>query len=179
VAITPFSSAISFHFVNKLSCFLTGMFPLPNCLSHGDQRRLCSGSAHVTSGLLKSTQVCLGLHTLFTRHGVVKTYLTRNHQLLTSGPKRPLLLRLEIPDMLPTNTETVIQEVVFLPFKFHLPAAYSKNGRLVSPSHLSTPIPSSLPSSLPSFLPSFLLSLLSLRVLSHPSSKDLSFSFSL
>lgn len=56
-----------------------------------------SGSAQ---GRFSSAHVCSGLLTLFTRHGVGKTYLTRNYQLLTRGAKRFLLLRLGILDML-------------------------------------------------------------------------------
>jgi hypothetical protein len=56
--------------------------------------------------------------------------------------------------------------------EFHLLAVYSKNGRLLSLLHLSSPISSPIPSSLLSSLSSSLLSfLLSLRALSHLSSK--------
>ena len=76
-----------------------------------EPRRLCSGPAQVCSGLLTP---------LLREHGATKTNLTRNHQLLMRGPKRPLLW-LGIPNMLPllipnqqTDTETAIQEVIFL-----------------------------------------------------------------
>lgn len=45
------------------------------------------------------------------------------------------------------DMEIAIQEVVFVPpyeFQLVLVAVYSKNDRLLSPSHLSSPIPSSL-----------------------------------
>jgi len=62
-------------------CFSTGMFMLPNSLSHVTSATFAQARLRLDSGLL----------TLFTRHGVVKTYLTRNYQLLTRGLKWPLL----------------------------------------------------------------------------------------
>jgi hypothetical protein len=72
------------------------MFPHRNvCSSQSyvsrEQRRPCSGSAQARltlgSGLLRSAQAC---SPPITRRGTAKNNLTRNHQLLTRGRKRPL-----------------------------------------------------------------------------------------
>ena len=62
----------------KISCYTTGMFPLPNPMSHVSsaafaQARLRAGSA--------SAQACSHLIHM----------LTRNYQLLTRGLKMPLI----------------------------------------------------------------------------------------
>lgn len=77
------------------------MFALPDSLPH------------VTSAAFAQAD----LLTIFTRHGVVKAHLTRNHQHLTRGSKMPLLWS-GIPNMLLTDTETAIQEVVSPPMNF-------------------------------------------------------------
>jgi hypothetical protein len=80
---------------NISMCFLTGMFPLPNSLFLRDQPAFAQGP-------VSSAQISSGLLTLFTRHGVAKTHLIRNHQLLTRGSKRHFFFRLAIPNILLT-----------------------------------------------------------------------------
>jgi len=84
------------------------MFALPESLSHVTSAAFAQARLRLGSGSAQAQLSQL-------RHGAVKTHLTRNHQLLTRGPKRPLLLWLRIPNMLLIDAEIAIQEVVFVP----------------------------------------------------------------
>jgi hypothetical protein len=88
------SSGVWSLITGRSNCSPTGMFALPNHLSHVSSAALArarlrpgSSSAQVYSGLLRSAQV---RSPLLRDIGAAKTNLTRNHQLLTRGLFRPL-----------------------------------------------------------------------------------------
>jgi hypothetical protein len=126
------------------TCFLAGMFLLPNSLSR------VTGSAQVCSPYLRNTPQ--------------SRPISLEYQLLTRGPKRSLLLRPRIPNMLPlfihnyTNRHGDSKLRKLFPQLCISPTScVFKTSRLLLPSHLPLPPTFFLSSLLSSLLFSSLL----------------------